>query len=122
MLTLPIHAELVTPAPGQNPPAVGWLYWVQAWAEDQHHTHALPYAAAEVLHDRDLSLTNGSGRIVAYVAPIAEWPFQDVQSRHEQLAAFRRALSADPAWQRHFQSFVADCRPNPAEQCQEGAV
>ena len=48
---LPIFAELISPPPRELEPATGVLYWVDAGAEDQHHTHIRPYAHTEVIHD-----------------------------------------------------------------------
>ncbi|MBE7158639.1 MAG: hypothetical protein INR62_09450 [Rhodospirillales bacterium] len=111
MLLLPIVAELVTPAPGHTPPAAGWLYWVDAGAEDQHHTHFRPYADVQVIHERDVRFTDAAGKQVAYVAPIMEWPLEDYAALRERLAVARHEVAA---YQEHFDRFVADCRPGPA--------
>lgn len=105
---LPIFAELISPPPRELAPAAGVLYWVDAGAEDQHHTHFRPYAQAEIIHDRDLRLTDNKGAEVAYIAPIEEWPFMDSEALRQQLSAARRAAQEDVET---FTRFVDDCRP-----------
>ena len=104
--SLPIHAELL------GPPTARQLYFVQAGAEDQHHTHAIGYDAAEVLYGRDLSLSQ-DGKLAAYVAPIAEWPCIDQAAAREALALARNYLAATPGAAEAFTDLIAVCRPTP---------
>ena len=108
---LPIHAEFVQPAPNQEPPAVGWLYWIDAGAEDQHHTHFRPYAFVEVLYDRDLRLLDASGNAVARVTSLDAWPLEHAEAMRERLALARVAISSSPSRIEAWADFVAGCRP-----------
>lgn len=112
---LPIHAEFVQPAPNQDPPAAGWLYWVDAGAEDQHHTHFRPYAVVEVVHERDLRLTDSTGDIVALVTALDAWSSEHARAMRERLAFARADVSSTPSRDGAWADFVADCRPRPED-------
>ena len=73
------------------------------------------YAKVEVIHDRDLHLTNAYGENVAYVAPLEEWPQTDVQGMKERLALAHQATKATTSRKEAFDRFMAGCRPDPAD-------
>lgn len=102
---LPIHAQIVRLTDGTQ-----LLYYVEAGAEDQHHTHAIVFDRVAEVHRRDLDFT-WDGRRVAYLAPFSEWPEVNAQKMGKQLSAAVALVTADDKVRRRFSRFVEACKP-----------
>lgn len=104
MFGLPIYAALITVPSGRR-----YLYWVDAGAEDQHHTHAREFDTCVIWYDRDLDFSLRGAR-VAYMAPFAEW--EENAAQYEQWLRVAKDALDDPDARANFNRFTADCVPN----------
>ena len=102
---LPMHAQIVRLTDGTR-----LLYYVEAGAEDQHHTHAIFFNRVAEVHGRDLDFTWNDQR-VAYLAPFSEWPEIDAHKMGKQLSAAVALVTADDDAERRFSRFVEACKP-----------
>jgi len=82
----------------------GVLAFAEFFAHDQHHIHRIDFATTEQIDGRDLSLLNGDGERVAYLAPFETWPGIDANEFLATLGLWRSQMN-DEKHRRRFEDF-----------------
>ena len=84
------------------------LFFVAVFPQDQHDAHVLKYDAAEP-ESAGLTFRRSDGSLVAYVAPLDEWPELDLDDEIARRARWRDYLSSEKN-RSDFERFVDTCR------------
>jgi hypothetical protein len=84
---------LLFPAVAEISEEAGGLFFVTQFANDQHDTHLVSFDEIRLPHDLGIELRRGN-RLVAYVAPYAEWPELNVDDARAERAHWLKFLEA----------------------------